>query len=91
MPSSRLSLSVPRWKRNPQLSENGELKTERYDNLQDEQASENENSKTNPTSQLSDLNSQLDNEFDLSDITHQPKELSREDIIAAAEAAAYES
>ena len=53
--------------------------------------SENENSKTNPTSQLSDLNSQLDNEFDLSDITHQPKELSREDIIAAAEAAAYES
>ena len=72
-------------------SENGELKTERYDNLQDEQASENENSKTNPTSQLSDLNSQLDNEFDLSDITHQPKELSREDIIAAAEAAAYES
>ena len=72
-------------------TENGELKTERYDNLQDEQASENENSKTNPTSQLSDLNSQLDNEFDLADITHQPKELSREDIIAAAEAAAYES
>ena len=30
-------------------------------------------------------------EFDLSDITHQPKELSREEIIAAAEAAAYES
>lgn len=29
------------------------------------------------------------NEFDLSDITHTPKELSREDIIAAAEAAAY--
>ena len=30
-------------------------------------------------------------EFDLSDITHQPKELSREEIIAAAEAAAYEA
>lgn len=30
-------------------------------------------------------------EFDLSDITHKPKEQSREDIIAAAEAAAYES
>lgn len=30
-------------------------------------------------------------EFDLSDITHNPKEQSREDIIAAAEAAAYEN
>ena len=30
-----------------------------------------------------------DEDFDLSDITHQPKELSREDIIAAAEAAAF--
>jgi ribonuclease-3 len=30
-------------------------------------------------------------EFDLSDITHTPKELSREEIIAAAEAAAYDS
>lgn len=28
-------------------------------------------------------------EFDLSDITAEPKELSREDIIAAAEAAAF--
>ena len=28
-------------------------------------------------------------EFDLSDITHAPSELSREEIIAAAEAAAY--
>ena len=32
-----------------------------------------------------------DDEFDLSDITHMPQDLSREDIIAAAEAAAYES
>jgi ribonuclease-3 len=32
-----------------------------------------------------------DDEFDLSDITHTPKELSREEIIAAAEAAAYDS
>ena len=32
-----------------------------------------------------------DEEFDLSDITHMPQDLSREDIIAAAEAAAYES
>ena len=32
-----------------------------------------------------------DDEFDLSDITHNPTELSREEIIAAAEAAAYES
>ena len=30
-----------------------------------------------------------DDEFDLSDITHQSKELSREEIIAAAEAAAF--
>ena len=30
-------------------------------------------------------------EFDLSDISHQPKEQSREDIIAAAEAAAYDA
>ena len=29
-------------------------------------------------------------EFDLSDITHNPVEKSREDIIAAAEAAAYQ-
>jgi ribonuclease-3 len=32
-----------------------------------------------------------DDEFDLSDISHMPQDLSREDIIAAAEAAAYES
>lgn len=32
----------------------------------------------------------LDDEFDLSDITHNPKEMTREEIIAAAEAAAYE-
>ena len=32
-----------------------------------------------------------DNEFDLSDITHQQQEQSREEIIAAAEAAAFES
>ena len=31
----------------------------------------------------------LTDEFDLSDITHAPVELSREEIIAAAEAAAY--
>ena len=30
-----------------------------------------------------------DDEFDLSDITAEPKEMSREDIIAAAEAAAF--
>jgi ribonuclease-3 len=30
-----------------------------------------------------------DDEFDLSDITHNPQEPSREDIIAAAEAAAF--
>ena len=30
-----------------------------------------------------------DDEFDLSDITHKSKELSREEIIAAAEAAAF--
>jgi ribonuclease-3 len=30
-----------------------------------------------------------EDEFDLSDISHQPAEMSREDIIAAAEAAAY--
>ncbi|MBR1449450.1 MAG: ribonuclease III [Prevotella sp.] len=38
-----------------------------------------------PESPASDID-----EFDLSDITHNPEELSREDIIAAAEAAAYE-
>ena len=31
----------------------------------------------------------IDDEVDLSDITHNPVEMSREDIIAAAEAAAY--
>jgi ribonuclease-3 len=67
-------------------TKSGELKTERSDNLQGEQASGDANSKT---SQLSNLNSQLDDEFDLSDITHAPVELSREEIIAAAEAAAY--
>ena len=36
-----------------------------------------------------DGDTNLDDEFDLSDITHNPKELSREDIIAAAEAAAF--
>ena len=35
--------------------------------------------------------SPADDEFDLSDISHMPQDLSREDIIAAAEAAAYES
>jgi ribonuclease-3 len=37
----------------------------------------------------SDVQVSKDDDFDLSDITHQPKELSREDIIAAAEAAAF--
>ena len=32
----------------------------------------------------------VDDEFDLSDISAQPREQSREDIIAAAEAAAFE-
>ena len=38
-----------------------------------------------------DTNKQMpnDDDFDLSDISHQPKELSREEIIAAAEAAAF--
>ena len=41
----------------------------------------------NPNSQLSTLNSQFEDDFDLSDISH--KEKSREDIIAEAEAAAF--
>ena len=36
-------------------------------------------------------NETSEDEFDLSDITHNPTELSREEIIAAAEAAAYDS
>jgi len=44
---------------NQQITDNGELKTERYDYLQDEQISKNENSETYHTSQFSTLSSQL--------------------------------
>ena len=57
-------------------AENSEPKTEEYDNSQIEN-----------DSQQSDQTSQLEEEFDLSDISH--KEKSREDIIAEAEAAAF--
>ena len=57
-------------------AENSEPKTEGYDNSQIEN-----------DSQQSDQTSQLEEEFDLSDISH--KEKSREDIIAEAEAAAF--
>jgi ribonuclease-3 len=53
----------------------------------DYQKSESIPQQSNHNSPLSTLNSQLDDEFDLSDITH--KEKSREDIIAEAEAAAF--
>ena len=53
-----------------------------------------ENSDHSDHSENSDYSDHSDHsensdEFDLSDITHQPEELSREDIIAAAEAAAF--
>ena len=57
-------------------AENSEPKPEGYDNPQVEN-----------DSQQSDQTSQLEEEFDLSDISH--KEKSREDIIAEAEAAAF--
>ena len=44
---------------NQQITENGELRTERYDYLQDEQISKNVNSETYHTSQFSNLSSQL--------------------------------
>ena len=43
-----------------------------------------------PQSSLKSQKPQEDDEFDLSDITHNPVEQSREEIIAAAEAAAYQ-
>ena len=53
----------------------------------DYQKSESIPQQSNHNSPLSTVNSQLDEEFDLSDITH--KEKSREEIIAEAEAAAF--
>ena len=47
---------------------------------------------TTPDKQpVAEVSSTSDSEFDLSDITSEPKEMSREDIIAAAEAAAFEA
>ena len=40
--------------------------------------------------QIEQLEATIDEEMDLSDVTAEPKEMSREDIIAAAEAEAYE-
>ena len=54
-----------------------------------------ENKLKEQTAQLSvqenvdDTSASFDDDFDLSDITHQTQELSREEIIAAAEAAAF--
>ena len=56
-----------------------------------EVAGSSEYSEYSDYSENSDYSDHSENsdEFDLSDITHQPEELSREDIIAAAEAAAF--
>jgi hypothetical protein len=40
--------------------------------------------------QIEQLENSIDEEMDLSDVTAEPKEPTREDIIAAAEAEAYE-
>ena len=50
----------------------------------------NEPNEPDEPNEANETQDSLDDEFDLSDITHNPKEMSREEIIAAAEAAAYE-
>ena len=57
----------------------------------DSNASNDSNEPIEPINPIEPTSPSNDDEFDLSDITHQPKELSREEIIAAAEAAAYEA
>ena len=61
-------------------TENGEQRTGESDNLQNKNSS----LQGNPT-----LSTPHDDEFDLSDLSVKPKEKSREDIIAEAEAAAF--
>jgi ribonuclease-3 len=63
--------------------DSGQLKVDSYD----DQKTGNIPQQSNHNYPLSTVNSQLEEEFDLSDITH--KEKSREDIIAEAEAAAF--
>ena len=64
-------------------ADSGQLTVDSYDY----QKGENIPQQSNHNSPLSTVNSQLEDEFDLSDISH--KEKSREDIIAEAEAAAF--
>ena len=56
----------------------------------EEQSKRNVNNQEKPKAPEVDIDTEDSNEFDLSDISATPKSQSREDIIAAAEAAAYE-
>ena len=56
----------------------------------EEQPKRNVNNQEKPKAPEVDIDTEDNNEFDLSDISATPKSQSREDIIAAAEAAAYE-
>ena len=56
----------------------------------EEQPKRNVNNQEKPKAPEVDIDTEDSNEFDLSDISATPKSQSREDIIAAAEAAAYE-
>ena len=67
-------------------SENSES-SERSENSKRSQRSK--NSERSENSELSEHSQPARDDFDLSDITHQPVEQDREDIIAAAEAAAF--
>lgn len=57
-------------------------------NVSTKQMSEDKSIKVEPKEEMKEASSQ-EEEFDLSDISSTPKEMSREDIIAAAEAAAF--
>jgi len=64
--------------------------TESSENSERSQRSKNsKNSERSENSELSEHSQPARDDFDLSDITHQPVEQDREDIIAAAEAAAF--
>ena len=56
----------------------------------EEKPKRNVNNQEKPKAPEVDIDTEDSNEFDLSDISATPKSQSREDIIAAAEAAAYE-
>ena len=66
------------------------LEAEKTDFIIEQEPSTEDARPTKPTKPIEAHEPDEPDEFDLSDITHNPTELSREEIIAAAEAAAYE-